>query len=379
MAIAIEAVTVVVKNEAIEHRYPGGAETFRSNIPNRTFCADESLSRCSFMVEADAEAFLKELGSLGLRVEDGSDAVICDAFHQAMRPACDWLLMGAYQKSVIAWLAGEDVKTIVGPPGWDPENPKPLKFSTTAEAAKRLKYLRSDGNVHAYWDKEDNVEVYIGRTQAPLDLLFQQAGEIVVANLRNPGAPPVREEAKKADLHRAVEMLEIVAEGAPDAWRVRWMLGKAWHALDRLDLAYEPLSKAFELAPDEPENSKELAGICLELGRGEEAVRVAEHAVGLNPRDPELVGNLALAYLVAGRPKEAESTIRAALAMNAGDQINQNVLRIIRQVASGERAQPRNLADLAKKQMSDGGRQSGTGFAARIRKWWKGSADGANS
>ena len=83
--------------------------------------------------------------------------------------------------------------------------------------------------------------------------------------------------------------------------------------------------------------------------------------------------------VVAGRPKEAESTIRAALAMNAGDQINQNVLRIIRQVASGERAQPRNLADLAKKQMSDGGRQSGTGFAARIRKWWKGSADGANS
>src|ERR1700761_2070961 len=100
MAIAIEAFTVVVKNEAIEHRYPGGAETFRSNVPNRTFCADGALSRCSFMVEADAAAFLKELGSLGLSVEDGADAVICDAFHQEMRPECDWLQMGAYKKSV---------------------------------------------------------------------------------------------------------------------------------------------------------------------------------------------------------------------------------------------------------------------------------------
>lgn len=372
MAIAIEAFTVVVKNEAIEHRYPGGAETFRSNIPNQTFCADESLSRCSFMAEADAEAFFTELGSLGLRVDDGADAVICDAFHQEMRSECDWLQMGAYQKSVIAWLVGENIKTIVGPPGWDPENPKPLKFSTTAEAAQRLKYLRSEGNVHAYWDKVDNVEVYIGRTQAPLDLLFQQAGEIVVANLRNPGAPPASEEAKRADLHRAVEMLEIVAEGAPDAWRARWLLGKAWHALGRLELAYEPLRKAFELAPDEVVTSKELAGICLELGRGDEAVRVAEHGVGLNPRDPELVGNLAVAYLLAGKLKEAEATIRAALEMNAGDQINQNVLRIIREVASGERAQPKSLADLAKKPMSGAGRGSGTGFGARIRKWWKG-------
>jgi tetratricopeptide (TPR) repeat protein len=348
MAIAIEAFTVVVKNEAIARLYPGGAETFKSNIPNQTFCADESLSRCSFMVEADAVTFFEELGSLGLRVEDGSDAVICDAFHQEMRPDCDWLLMGTYQKSVIACLAGEDIKTIVGPPGWDPATPKPLKFSTTAEAAKRLKYLRSGGNVHAYWDRVDNVEVYIGRTQAPLDLLFQQAGEIVVANLRNPGAPPAMEEAK-IDLHRAVEMLETVTERAPDVWRARWMLGKAWHALDRPELAYEQLSKAFELERDELANSKELAGICLELGRGDEAVRVATHAVGLSPRDPELVGNLALAWLIAGKPKEAESTIRAALAMNAEDQINKNVLRIIRQVASGERAQPKKLADLTKK------------------------------
>jgi hypothetical protein len=122
MAIAIEAITVVVRNEAIQHRYPGGAEAFQMNVPNNTFCADDSLSCVSFMVESDAKVYFDELESMGLDISSGNDAVICDAFRQEIRPDCAWLQMGRYKQGTIAWIEGEEVRTIFGPPGWDPED-----------------------------------------------------------------------------------------------------------------------------------------------------------------------------------------------------------------------------------------------------------------
>ncbi|MCF7787627.1 MAG: tetratricopeptide repeat protein [Prosthecobacter sp.] len=344
MAIAIEAFTVVVRNEAVQHRYPGGAEAFLMNVPNNTFCADDSLSRVDFMVESDAKMFFDELESLGLDMSGGKDAVICDAFHQEIRPDCDWLQMGKYKQGTIAWIEGEEVKTIIGPPGWDPEVQR-LNYATIEEAAKRLKYLRNDDNVQVFWDTVAEREVFVGRTQVPLDMLFQQAGAIVTANLRNPGSSPAPAEAA-IELQRAIEMLETVVERAPDSWRAHWMLGKAWHALGKSELAFVSLSKAFELEKQESVIPRELCGICLELGRGNEAVRVSEHAIGLEPQNPELLGNLAIAHLIDGKHKEAETTIDAALKQNQNDPVNQALRRIITEVVKGRRTQPRNLFDL---------------------------------
>ncbi len=188
-------------------------------------------------------------------------------------------------------------------------------------------------------------EVFVGRTQVPLDMLFQQAGAIVTANLRNPGSSPAPAEAA-IELQRAIEMLETVVERAPDSWRAHWMLGKAWHALGKSELAFVSLSKAFELEKQESVIPRELCGICLELGRGNEAVRVSEHAIGLEPQNPELLGNLAIAHLIDGKHKEAETTIDAALKQNQNDPVNQALRRIITEVVKGRRTQPRNLFDL---------------------------------
>lgn len=320
------------------------------NAPNSTFCADDSLACVSFMVASDAKVFFDELGSLGLDVANGNDAVICDAFSQEIRPDCAWLQMGRYKQGTIAWIDGEDIRTIVGPPGWDPEGQR-LNYATIEEAAKRLKYLRNDGNVQVFWDSVEEREVYVGRTQVPLEMLFQQAGAIVTANLRNPGSSPAPAEVA-VEIQRAIEMLETIVERSSESWRVHWLLGKAWHALGKSELAFVSLSKAFELEKQESVIPRELCGICLELGRGSDAVRISEHAIGLEPQNPELLGNLAVAHLIDGKHKQAQATIEAALKQNPNDPINQTLKRVVADVMNGRRTQPRDLFDLT------GGRRS---------------------
>lgn len=343
MAIVIEAFTVVVRNEAILGRYPGGEVTFQANVPNGTFCTDGVLSRVGFMVDQDAAEYLKELGSLGLEVRDGSDAVICDAMEGLTRPPCEWLQFGHFKKACIAWQRGERVETIVGPTGWNPDE-QTLTYATKEEAKRRLRFLRNEGHVQVFWDTEGDKEVYVGRTGPPLEELFDKAGPMVTANLRNPGSPV--DVSKAVILNRAIEMLEIIDDKAPGNWRVCWLLGKAWHALGRSDRAHEWLMKAFEHEKEETVIPRELSGICLELGKGAEAVQVSEHAIGCEPDSHELIGNLAVAYLIDGRVKEAETTIQAALRRNPQDLVNKTLQRLIGEVAKGRRPQPKNLFEL---------------------------------
>lgn len=343
MAIAIQAFTVVVRNEAIRGRYPGGEETFQANVPNQMFCSDGVLSRVSFMVDQDAVSFLNELGSLGLEVEDGADAVICDAIEGMTRPPCQWLQVGRYKKACIAWQRGEQVVSIVGPHGWNPDE-EGISYASKEEAERRLRFLRNEGKVQVFWDSETEKEVYVGRTGPPLEELFEQAGAVVTSNLRNPGSPV--DPSKAVELQRAIEMLEIIDDKAPGNWRVCWLLGKAWHALGRSERAHEWLGKAFEHEKEQTVIPRELSGVCLELGKGAEAVRISEHAVGFDPQSPELIGNLAVAYLIDGRIMEAEKTIQAALRRNAQDPVNQTLGRIIGEVAKGTRAAPKNLFQL---------------------------------
>jgi hypothetical protein len=48
MAILVEGISVVIRAEAVIHRYPGGWERFRDDCPNDTLCADGELIRVGF-------------------------------------------------------------------------------------------------------------------------------------------------------------------------------------------------------------------------------------------------------------------------------------------------------------------------------------------
>nr|MBA3684839.1 hypothetical protein [Planctomycetota bacterium] len=90
---------------------------------------------------------------------------------------------------------------------------------------------------------------------------------------------------------------------------------------------------------------RELGGVCLALGHGDEAVSVATRAVTLTPDDPEMLGNLAISFLIAGQLPQAETAIQAALRAAPGDQVNRNVEGLIRAVRVGERERPRDLGE----------------------------------
>lgn len=53
MAVLIEAISVVVRKDAIEKRFPGGWDSFLDEIPNNTLCTDGELVRVGFMSPQD--------------------------------------------------------------------------------------------------------------------------------------------------------------------------------------------------------------------------------------------------------------------------------------------------------------------------------------
>ena len=48
MPVLLEAISVIVRRETLERKYPGGVDGYARDCPNRTFCADEYLTRVGF-------------------------------------------------------------------------------------------------------------------------------------------------------------------------------------------------------------------------------------------------------------------------------------------------------------------------------------------
>src|SRR5262249_59375789 len=51
--------------ETLERKYPGGLEAYEGNCPNKSFCADDYLTRVGFMHPTDVAEFIDRLVSLG--------------------------------------------------------------------------------------------------------------------------------------------------------------------------------------------------------------------------------------------------------------------------------------------------------------------------
>jgi hypothetical protein len=49
MAVLVEAISVVVRRDAIDRSYEGGWVAFVSSVPNATLCTDDQLARVGFM------------------------------------------------------------------------------------------------------------------------------------------------------------------------------------------------------------------------------------------------------------------------------------------------------------------------------------------
>jgi tetratricopeptide (TPR) repeat protein len=147
-------------------------------------------------------------------------------------------------------------------------------------------------------------------------------------------------------IKEGIKYLNAVTKINPENWAAFWLKGKAYQALGSPQSAYNEFKKAFDIEKENPDVARELMIEALNLGKGEEGVEIAKHALELKPNNPGLMANLGLAYLINGEIDNAEDITRKAINLDPLDNINKQILYIIEEVKSGKRPQPKKYSDL---------------------------------
>ena len=370
MPVLLEGTAVVIRNDALERCLDGGALDFPSIAPNAMSFGDGDLSQASFMSSRDAELFRDKLVLMGLSSDENSpDVVLVDAHQQSMTPPCDWLQLMEYKGNLIACLVGNESDVVVAPDSWDPDAGPSLQHMSAEEVENRLEFVRRDQRVDVYRDRESGQLLYSARLNETPDELFKKSADVILNNIRHPGQTPPSEDIQ-VEIREAIGMLQQLTNSDRDTWRTWFLLGKAWHAVDRNLRSISSFEKAIELA-EEPESViyKELAGVLLEDGNTERACQMGEKAVALRPDDVELLGNLAIAYLLDGRVSEAEKTLRHALSLKGDDSTNQFIRSKIQAVQEGQVPLPKTLAELEgrpPKETSERAETAKTGWLTKL-------------
>ena len=174
MAVLIEAISVVIRLDSINARFPGGWPGFVENVPNSTLCFDTEISRVGFMSPEDVKAYVDQLELSGLRyLIDGQaqDIAVIDQLAGFLVSA-SWLELASlyldeFGGSVQACrLCGSQVEKLVVPGRWSyAGSMSQTKGFKSAEARQQdLEFVRTDGGVDVYFDKITGKEVYLGRT-----------------------------------------------------------------------------------------------------------------------------------------------------------------------------------------------------------------------
>jgi hypothetical protein len=271
--------------------------------------------------------------------------VLISEFDRSVDPYCEWIRTGLWDKAVIAWKEGTRPESVTAREGWDPKVGSGLTFHDPS-AMQHLEFLRLEDKVEVFLNKKTGKEVYIGRTSTPVDAMFLSASRVVQKHFVAAGAPALTGSAAQ-EVSNAAKLLEKVVTEVPEWWNAQWFYGKSLLALGDHEAAYTALRSAYNLERNVEVVPRELAGVCLELRRFDEAVAVAEEALALDPDNAELLGNLSLSYLLAGRVEHARRAIDAAIRIAPDDSINRTISRLLSEIAEGERQLPRSLGDLS--------------------------------
>jgi hypothetical protein len=172
MAVLIEAISVVVPVSVLEEKYPGGLDAYERDCPNRTFCCDGKLTRVGFMTPPDVGAFITGLERKGLEPFAAGcwkDVAVVDQQSGQSTAPCDWLAGGRKFDGPVFALLKEDKNKQIDiylPAGWQFEGSLSQQYNyvPVEEASERLEFLRSEGTIDYYRDRETGKEVTIGRT-----------------------------------------------------------------------------------------------------------------------------------------------------------------------------------------------------------------------
>ena len=178
MPVVIEAMSVVIRADALLAAFDNDWARFKQTVLNSTFCADGDLVRVGFMAPQDADEYIQLLESAGLRfLVDGSpkDIVVVDQF---LGPscACDWIelvdisLDRRRLKRVKACQAkGSTSNELATPEGWGFRSLESLRspsygFVPSDAIDDALVFLRSEDGTDVYGIEPSVKEIYVPRS-----------------------------------------------------------------------------------------------------------------------------------------------------------------------------------------------------------------------
>jgi hypothetical protein len=174
--VLIEAISVLVRRDAIDRKFTGGWPSFIAGVPNSTLCFDDEVVRVGFMSPEDVRSYVSELESRGLCYLAKSDTqdqdiAVVDQL-QGFMTANSWLELANCLDDeigghvVICRLVGSSNEAIAVPDSWKYSGSMSEQhgFMTDEAANANLMFLRSDGGLDVYLNKITGKEVYIGRT-----------------------------------------------------------------------------------------------------------------------------------------------------------------------------------------------------------------------
>ena len=175
MAVLVEGISVIIRREVIEDKFPGGWEAFVEDVPNETLCADDQLARVGFMSPVDVKAYIQHLEEFGFCYLSQGRAVDLVVIDQLQGPAapCEWgqfghVAVGGNESHRVSACraAGSTVNMLIHPDWWQYQGSLSQTFGFVPEDSPEngLTFLRRENNVDVYHNSLTDKEVYIGRT-----------------------------------------------------------------------------------------------------------------------------------------------------------------------------------------------------------------------
>ena len=175
MAVLVEAISVVIRADALLSSAPQVWERLRNDPLNETMCADDELVRVGFMVPGDVEQFVERLKEHGLKyVDDGvaRDLVVVDQMRGPLVP-CEWIEFGHVdldgdqaQRVAACRRKGSEQQRLVCPGGWsfDQSLSATYGFVPSEHLEKSMSLLRREDGLDIYRNELTGKEMYVGRS-----------------------------------------------------------------------------------------------------------------------------------------------------------------------------------------------------------------------
>ena len=309
MSVLVEALSVVVRRETLEARYPGGVAAYQADCPNGTFCADAHLTRVGFMSPVDVGAFDRALQShFGLLLVNAegafADIAIVD---QETGPTtqCLWI---RFERGEVGparcWLSETEPGDLAVPAGWAP---KTLHFVPNEEMPNL--YVEKSGNLDQFIDPDSGELLYSGRPFSDLhevEDLYRRA----------------KQHEELCELVEASHLYEQAVRINPDNANLWYAAGVVRVKVDSAAVAIPFFEKALELAPTFQMAAANLGAALSSSDRSDEALAWLRRAVELGPSDPLARWNLATELEKTRSPASGEAFrefIRTAMSTTSSE------------------------------------------------------------